>query len=98
MNNNIFTARKTHTHTPISICATKNWFSFWQNENTIYGKIRYNNLINAKPVQKNTVYAVLFLVWKTLAQHYYRTKKERQKKKKKLSKFGLCLDCNQISC
>lgn len=29
-----------------------NWFSFWQNENTIYGKIRYNNLINAKPVQK----------------------------------------------
>lgn len=51
MNNNIFTAKK-NTHTPNSICATKNWFSFWQNENTIYGKIRYNNLINAKPVQK----------------------------------------------
>lgn len=43
----------------IGMVKRENWFSFWQNYNTIYGKLRYNNLINGQKPSTEKCIALL---------------------------------------
>lgn len=51
----------------------ENWFSFWQNYNTIYGKLRYNNLING---QKPSTEKCIALLGKFITRREGREKKK----------------------
>lgn len=69
----------------------ENWFSFWQNYNTIYGKLRYNNLINGqKPsTEKNVSH---------FRENLYQGEKENEGRRRKLSIWLVIGFRNQISC